>query len=79
MLQVPKVGLAVHFFNESMGAYGKNGVGHGPYAAVIAQVSGDANDPATCYVNLTVFPPFEAPFFEGSVRLDGPRRYAFID
>lgn len=79
MLQVPKVGLAVHFHNEALGSYGANGIGPGPYAAVISQVSGSATDPASCYVNLTVFPPFAAPYFEGSVLLTGSRRYAFIE
>lgn len=69
----PTVGRLVHFYNEGLGDYGHNGLGPGPYHAVIVQVfSAEGDDP---YVNLTVFPPFSPPFSEGSVKLTGSRRY----
>jgi len=74
MLQYPTVGRIVHFYNDGFDAGANNSVGNGPYAAVITQVFKDSGD-GDPYVNLTVFPPFAAPFYEGSVKLIGSRRY----
>lgn len=76
MLMKPTVGRSVHFFNDSLDAGANNGIGAGPYAAVIVQVFSDTGD-GDPYVNLTVFPPFQTPSFEGSVKLTGPRRWAW--
>jgi hypothetical protein len=69
----PSVGRVVHFFSEAVAArnpgqpsYGFNGVGAGPYPALVTQVFKDAKGAVT-YLNLKVFPPFAPPFDEGSV------------
>jgi hypothetical protein len=76
MLMRASVGRIVHFYNESLatGASpnpgsagpGYNGVGAGPYAAIVTQVFSDAEGNVT-YCNLKVLPPFAPPFDEGSV------------
>lgn len=59
----PTVGRIVHFYTKDASRQ-FNGVGEGPYAAVIAQVHNDR-----C-ASLTVFPPFAAPYSAGSVMID---------
>lgn len=72
MLKKPTVGRSVHFYSEAVanrpsgGGRGFNGVGAGPYAAVVTQVFTD-DDGNVTYCNLKVFPPFAPPFDEGSV------------
>jgi len=60
----PTVGRIVHYYTTSEGLH-YNGVGEGPYAALITQVFGEADD---SYANLRVFPPFAESFDSGSVR-----------
>ena len=59
----PSVGRILHFYTKDT-AKQFNGVGEGPYAAIVSQVHGDH-----C-ASLTVFPPFAAPFSAGSVMLE---------
>lgn len=56
----PSVGRIVHFFTRTPGRQ-FNGVGEGPYPAIVAQVFEGP------YVNLKVFPPMSAPWDVGSV------------
>lgn len=70
----PTVGDSVHFYEEGYSPSANNGMGAGPYAAKVTQVFDDIGD-GDPYVNLTVFPPFAAPFYEGSVKRSGARRY----
>lgn len=67
MSATPTVGRIVHFHSDAVAnrdqrqpGYGYNGMGAGPYPAIVTQVF-DA------YVNLKVLPPFSPPFDEGSV------------
>ena len=60
----PSIGRVVHYFTQQTHQQ-FNGVGIGPYAAIITQVHGEGNDP---YVTVTVFPPFAAPYTQGSIR-----------
>jgi hypothetical protein len=70
MIQKPSVGRIVHFY-VSAPELQSNGVGDGPYAAIITQVF--ARDPSGAadidsYVNLKVFMPFGEVRDHGSVR-----------
>lgn len=65
----PTVGRIVHFYSDAVTnrdsrqpGYGYNGVGAGPYPAIVTQVF-----PGGDYINLKVLPPFAPPFDEGSV------------
>ncbi|MBY6244133.1 hypothetical protein [Methylosinus sp. Sm6] len=60
----PTVGRIVHFYTSNRGVQ-SNGVGDGPYAAIITQVFGDGDD---AYSNLKVFYPFGEIRDEGSVQ-----------
>ncbi|MBG0809855.1 hypothetical protein IY145_10735 [Methylosinus sp. H3A] len=60
----PTVGRIVHFYTENPSGQ-TNGVGEGPYAAIITQVFSDGMD---AYVNLKVFRPYGGNVDEGSVR-----------
>lgn len=67
------VGRIVHFYSQTVAdrnphqpGYGYNGVGAGPYPALVTQVFTDTDGTVT-YCNLKVFPPFAPPFDEGSV------------
>jgi len=71
-LQRPTVGRAVHFFNTSNAPSANNGVGAGPYHAVVTQTFPDGEGNVG-YVNLIVFPPFAEPFHEGSVSQNGDK------
>lgn len=61
--QKPTVGRIVHFFTKNT-AHHYNGMGEGPYAAMIVQPHGDR-----C-ASLQVFPPFAHDYQVGSVPLD---------
>jgi hypothetical protein len=79
MLQVPKVGLAVHVFLTGREF---NGAKDGPFAGVITQVCGDPLTDTDPYVNVKVFPPFADCFHEGFLKRGNAidsRRYAFIE
>lgn len=56
----PTVGRIVHFYTKDVGFWG-NGVGEGPYAAIVTRVWSD-----NC-VNLTVFPDCGNPYTLSSV------------
>ena len=56
----PTVGRVVHFYTSQM-LHQSNGLGEGPYAAIISQVHSDP-----C-VSLTVFPPFIPPYSASNV------------
>ena len=79
MLKKLSVGRIVHFYshivadkNPRQPGYGYNGVGAGPYPALVTQVFTDAQGNIT-YANLKVFPHGAPPFDEGSVaERDGP-------
>jgi hypothetical protein len=58
---LPTVGRIVHFYTTNTTKH-FNGVGAGPYVAVITQVF-----PAFKFYNLKVFPPFDEPYDFGSV------------
>jgi hypothetical protein len=60
----PTVGRIVHFYTDREIPF-SNGVGKGPYAAIITQVFGDDE---AAYCNLMVFAPLSVPFAETSVR-----------
>ncbi len=60
----PTVGRIVHYYTTEGANH--NGVGPGPYAAIITQVFGGAADGV--FVNLKVLPPFAETFDSGSVR-----------
>lgn len=66
----PSVGRIVHFYSqeyvERTGGEGYNGMGAGPYTALVTQVHKDGNGDVT-YVNLAVQPPFANAIHEGSV------------
>jgi len=69
----PTVGRIVHFHSDAVAnrdsrqpGYGYNGVGAGPYPALVTQVFTDGAGCVT-YINLKVLPPFAPPFDEGSV------------
>lgn len=71
-MQAPSVGRIVHFYSQAVAnrdsrqpGYGFNGVGVGPYPALVTQVFKDGD--RVTYINLKVFPPFAPPFDEGSV------------
>lgn len=70
--QVPTVGRIVHFYSDVVASRdgtltrGYNGMGEGPYAAMVTQVSKNA-DGEVSFINLKVFPPFGEAFDEGSV------------
>jgi len=73
MTAKPTVGRVVHFYSEAVAnrspgnpSYGHNGMGAGPYPAIVTQVFTDGQGNVT-YVNLKVLPPFAPPFDEGSV------------
>jgi hypothetical protein len=72
MLKKPYVGLPVQFHSDAVAQRrvndhgGFNGVGAGPYAAVVTQVFTDSSG-NVMFCNLKVFPPFAPPFDEGSV------------
>lgn len=69
MSQKQSVGRIVHFFTKDrLNQY--NGVGEGPYAAIITQVFTDGGGEVgpQSYVNMKVFTPFGEPRDEGSVR-----------
>jgi hypothetical protein len=80
----PTVGRIVHFYSTNWGAQscspactgpGYNGVGEGPYAAIITQVfEGTGEYAERPYCNLMVFAPFSGsgPMDCGSVREKGP-------
>ena len=87
MSQKPTVGRIVHFYSDTVAqrsagtgtpGYGFNGVGAGPYLALVTQVFEDSNGDVV-YANLYVIPPFGDPFHEGSVSEGsenvGPTRY----
>lgn len=87
MSKTPFVGAIVHFYNENIGTPagsappGYNGVGAGPYSAVVTQVFKD-QDGRVIYSNMKVLPPFGKTFDEGSVSeflgapgVDSPPRY----
>jgi len=59
----PTVGRIVHYYEENGKSH--NGVGDGPYAAIITQVFGDSEG---AFCNLKVLPPFVEAFDSGSVR-----------
>ncbi len=59
----PTVGRIVHYYTDNGASH--NGVGCGPYAAIITQVFGEGVD---AYANLKVLPPFAESFDSGSVR-----------
>lgn len=61
----PTVGRIVHFYTRAPQAQ-SNGAGIGPYPAIVTRVWGNE------YINLTVFPDFGAPRFEGSVEEPKP-------
>lgn len=67
----PTVGRIVHFYNEALAPYGKNGIGAGPYAAIVTQTF-----PSGPYINLKVLPYGDA-WDEGSVneKAEGSTRY----
>lgn len=65
---IPSVGRTVHYYSSS---WDYNGVGAGPYAAIITQVFENPADPASAYCNLTVFLPSGAPLNVGSVPQQG--------
>ena len=58
----PSVGRIVHYFTEDPREH-VNGVGAGPYAAIVTQVF-----PESDFVNLTVLAPFQPQQCVGSVR-----------
>jgi hypothetical protein len=61
---VPSVGRIVLFYTPDKSKH-SNGIGNGPYPAIITQVvSAEQN-----IVNLKIFPPFKAPMDDGSVPL----------
>lgn len=73
MLKKASVGASVLFYSQTIAdknpqhpGYGYNGLGAGPYAAVVTQVFTDTDGNVT-YANLKVFPPFAPPFDQGSV------------
>lgn len=68
----PSIGRIVHFYSDAVAnrdqrqpGNGFNGMGSGPYPAIVTQVSKDGE--RVTYVNLKVLPPFAPPFDEGSV------------
>lgn len=69
----PTIGRIVHFYSQTVAdrnprepGRGFNGMGLGPYPAMITQVFEDGQGNVT-YCNLKVLPPFSPPFDEGSV------------
>lgn len=63
----PSVGRIVHFFSQEQAARDdNNGMGAGPYLALVTQVSKN-EDGVVTFVNLAVMPPFRETFHEGSV------------
>jgi hypothetical protein len=66
----PTVGRIVHFYSEHLKNTGPNngynGVGAGPYAAMVTQTN-------ESFINLKIIPPFGAPFDEGSVSEKGSK------
>lgn len=69
----PTIGRFVHFYSQTVAdrnpnqpGYGYNGLGRGPYPALVTQLFTDGDGNIT-YCNLKVFPPFAPPFDEGSV------------
>lgn len=70
---IPTVGRIVHFYSDAVASrdqrqpgYGFNGMGAGPYPAIVTQVfKNDAGE--VTYCNMKVLPPFAPPFDEGSV------------
>jgi hypothetical protein len=65
----PTVGRIVHFYDHTLPPGGHNGVGPGPYAAIVTQTFVDSG-----YINLMVMPPEMPPFSRGSV-LESPTPY----
>lgn len=57
----PSIGRIVHFYTTDATKH-SNGQGNGPYPAIITQIF--AGGAQGC--NLKVFPPFGAPYDEGS-------------
>ena len=57
----PTVGRIVHFYNEALPPNANNGIGVGPYAAIVTQVFSSGP-----YVNLKVL-PYGNAWDEGSV------------
>jgi hypothetical protein len=55
----PSVGRIVHFYTGDVAKH-FNGLGSGPYPAIVTQVR-------KRYANLKVFPPFAEPYDAGSV------------
>lgn len=58
----PTVGRIVHYYTRITSQHA-NGVGEGPYVAVISQVFEQLT-----FSNLKVLPPFAAPYDQGSVK-----------
>lgn len=69
----PSVGRIVHFYTVDASKQA-NGVGKGPYPAIVTQAYPTGN---VC--NIKVFPPFRTPYDEGSVPefdpVHDPERY----
>jgi hypothetical protein len=65
------VGRIVHFYNKMLDSNANNGIGHGPYAAIVTQDFGSGP-----YVNLKVL-PYGNAWDEGSVseKTEGATRY----
>ena len=59
----PSVGRIVHYYTQ-VPHQQFNGMGTGPYAAIITQVHGEGDNP---YITVTVFPPFSVPYNQGSI------------
>ena len=59
----PTVGRTVHYYTKNP-TQQFNGIGEGPYAAIITQVHGEGDNP---YVSVIVFPPFAQPYTQGSI------------
>ena len=60
--QIPTVGRIVHYYSHTFGPDQNNGVGPGPYAAIVTQVI-----PGGRYVNLRVLLPIGGSFNSTSV------------
>ncbi len=72
MLKKASIGQIVHFYSQTVAdrspsqpGNGFNGIGAGPYTAIVTQTFEDGD--GVTYCNLKVFPPFSPPFDEGSV------------
>lgn len=60
--QIPTVGRIVHYYSHALPPSANNGMGAGPYAAVVVQTF-----PGSPYVNLKVLVPFGEDIDAGSV------------